>query len=252
MRKILFIVMLCCFTIACKDKYAIEREKKEAAFKHQRDSLNNTDVQLSFMNIKVGGTISQINQAVSQNKIQIDSCINGIYIGSVVVPIVKDTTTFNSNAILRIGTVNSKVASIELYFPSKNSVYAEATFNFFVRTFCERYFDQHEEKLMSTGSDWDHYYWHFKNQTLSVIKESHKEVGYGNLGYNSKMKKNQYGIKELELLDGISVEYKHICLYEQLMNSSNKHTDSMQDSKQEDEHRKADAEKARAEYQKNI
>ena len=252
MKKILLIVLLCCLTIACKDKYAIEREKKEAAFQHQRDSLSNTDVQLSFMDIKVGGSKSQIDQAISKDKIQIDSCINGIYVGSVSVPIVKDTTTFNSDAILRIGTVGSKVASIELYFPSYNSVYAEATFNFFVRTFCERYFDQHEEKLMSIGSDWNRYYWHFKNQTLSIIKESHKEVGYGNLGYNSKIKKNEYGIKELELLDGISVEYKHEKLYEQLMNSDNIKTDSIQDSKQEDERRKSEAEKAKAEYQKNI
>lgn len=252
MKKILLIVLLCCLTIACKDKYAIEREKKETAFQHQRDSLSNTDVQLSFMGIKVGGSISQINHAISQDKIQIDSCINGIYVGSVSVPILKDTTTFNSNAILRIGTTGQKVASIELFFPSKNSVYAEATFNFFVRTFCERYFDQHEEKLMSGSSDWDRYYWHFKNQTLSVIKESHKEVGYGNLGYNSKMKKNEYGIKELKLLDGITVEYKHVSLYEQLMNSDNIKTDSIQDSQKEDERRKSEAEKAKAEYQKNI
>lgn len=252
MRKILLIVMLCCFTVACKDKYTIEREKKEAVLKHKRDSLRNTDVQLSFMNIKVGGTINQINQAISQDKILIDSCINGIYIGSVAVPIMKDTTTFNSNAILRIGTVDSKVASIELYFPSKNSFYAEATFKFFVNTFCERYLDENEEKAMSIGSDWDRYYWHFKNQSLSVIKESHKEVGYGNIGYNSRIKKNEYGIKELELLDGISVEYMHVGLYEQLMNSVNKHTDSIQESKQEDDHRKAEAEKTRVEYQKNI
>ena len=138
MKKILFIILFCRLIIACKDKYTIEREKKEAAFQHQRDSLSNTDVQLSFMNIKVGGSKSQIDQAVSQDKIQIDSCINGIYVGSVVVPIMKDTTTFNSDAILRIGTVGSKVASIELYFPSYNSIYAEATFDFFVRTFCER------------------------------------------------------------------------------------------------------------------
>jgi len=251
MKKILLIILFCSLIIACKDKYAIEREKKEAAFQHQRDSLSNTDVQLSFMNIKVGGSKSQIDQAVSQDKIQIDSCINGIYVGSVVVPIMKDTTTFNSDAILRIGTVGSKVASIELYFPSYNSIYAEATFDFFVRTFCERYYDQHEEKFMSMGSDWDRYNWCFKNQTLSVIKESHKEVGYGNLGYNSKMKKNEYGITELDILDGISVEYKHERLYEQLMNS-NRQTEIMQDSNQDDERRKAEAEKAKAEYRKNI
>lgn len=251
MKKLLLLILSCSLIIACKDKYAIEREKKEAAFQHQRDSLSNADVQLSFMDIKIGGSKSQIDQAVSQDKIHIDSCANGIYVGSVSVPIVKDTTTFNSNAILRIGTVGSKVASIELYFPSYNSVYAEATFDFFVRTFCERYFDQHEEKLMSTGSDWDRYYWHFKSQSLSVIKESHKEVGYGNLGYNSKMKKNEYGVTELNILDGISVEYKHERLYEQLMNS-NRQTESMQNSNQDDERRKAEAEKTKAEYQKNI
>lgn len=205
------------------------------------------------MDIKVGGSKNQIGQAVSQDKIQIDSCMNGIYVGRVSVPIVKDTTTFNSKAILRIGTVGSKVASIELYFPSYNSVYAEATFDFFVRTFCERYYDQREEKLMSPfgSSNWDSYYWCFKNQTLSVSKESHKEVGYGNLGYNSKMKKNEYGIKELKLFDGISVEYKHERLYEQLI-KNNKQTESVQDSENEDERRKAEAEKAKAEYQKNI
>ena len=251
MKKILFIILLCSLTISCKNEYEINREKKEAAFRHQRDSLSNTDVQLSFMDIKVGGSKSQIDQAISQNKIQIDSCVNGIYVGKVSVPIVKDTTTFNSKAILRIGTVGLKVASIELYFPSYNSVYAEATFKFFTNTFCERYLDLNEEKLMNFGNDWDRYYWQFKNQTLSVIKESHKEVGYGNRGYNSKMKKNEYGIKELNLLDGISVEYKHVRLYEQLMNN-NRQADIMQESKQEDERKKAEVEKVKVEYQKNI
>lgn len=257
MKKILFLILLCFITIACKNKYAIERENEEAALKQKHDSLRNTDVQLSFMNIKVGGSTTLIDSAIAQGKIQIDSIVNGIYVGSVSVPIVKDTTTFKSNAVMRIGTIKEKVASIELYFKSKNSVYTEYTFEFFVKTFCERYYDQHKEKLMSASGNWDHYYWIFKNQILSVDKETHKEVGYGNLGYNSKLKKNEYGIKEMNLIDGISVMYKHNDLYEQLMEKVNKEkqiSDSIKKSQKdaEDEQRRIQAEKAKTEYKENI
>lgn len=249
MKKLLFLILLCSLTVSCKNQYAIEREKKEKAFKHLRDSLAETDVQLSFMNIKIGGSVNMIDSALAHNRIQIDSCNNGIYVGSVSVPIVDNKEKFNSNAILRIGTYDNKVASIELYFISKNSAYALRTYDFFIETFCERYYDQRKEKLLSFESDYDSYCWNFKNQVLSVDKKSHKEVGVGLL-YNSNSYKNEYGTKELDILDGISVEYKHTQLYEKLMNSN---TDKNQNTKQkEDELRQKQAEEIKTEYQKNI
>lgn len=256
MKKLLFLILLCSLTVSCKNQYAIEREKQEKAFKHQRDSLAETDEQLSFMNIKIGGSVNMIDSALAQNKIQIDSCNNGIYVGSVTVPIVDDKEFFNSNANLRISTFDNKVASIELYFISKNPAYTIRTFDFFIETFCERYYDQHKEKLLSImSSDFDSYSWIFKNQELSVDKKTHKEVGVGLL-YNSNSHKNEYGTKELDILDGISVEYKHTQLYEKLMNSiksKNSNTNKDQNTKQkEDELKRKQAEEIKTDYQKNI
>lgn len=263
MKKILFLILICCFTISCKDKYTIEREKKEQAFKQMRDSLSNTDVQLSFMDIKIGGPINMIDSAIAKGKIQIDSCKNGIYIGSVSVPIVRANSfgkyeKFNSIAIMRIGTYKDLVASIELFFKCFNPSYTSDTFEFFVDTFCERYYDQEDEKLhCTTFPDFDHYEWDFKNQSLSVEKNTHKEVGYGSLGTIGEDGKNEYGVREYDALDGITITYTHKSLNDALMKKINQQiVDSIQAAQNEAEAKKnsqrIEAEKNKSEFKKNI
>ena len=263
MKKILILALICCFTLGCKDKYTIEREKKEQAFKQMRDSLSNTDVQLSFMDIKIGGPVNLIDSAIAKGKIQIDSCKNGIYIGSVSVPIVRvnlhgENEKFNSSAIMRIGTFKDQVASIELFFECLNPSYTSDTFDFFVDTFCERYYDQEEEKLdCTTFPDFDHYEWDFKNQSLSVEKNTHKEVGYGSLGTIGEDGKNEYGVREYDALDGITVTYHHKGLNDVLMKKINQQiVDSIQVAQKEAEaknnRQRIEAEKNKSEFKKNI
>ena len=85
MKKILFAALICIIALSCEEnsKYAIEREQKEAELKQIRDSLSNEDIKLSFMGIAIGGDVCQIDSAVNLGKIKIDSCSNGIYIGTI-------------------------------------------------------------------------------------------------------------------------------------------------------------------------
>lgn len=205
MKKLLYCICLILFTSSCNNTPS-PWEKKQAELIHKRDSLRETDIRLSFMGMELGEDISLIDSAVTKEKIFIDSCLNGIYIGHVTVPCVKDTTSFDAEAIMRIVSVQNKIASIELFFKNRN------VFDFFVDTYNERYYNQYEEKLYSMSSDMDYYSWWFKNQYLSVRKEKHEELGYGVVGYDKEAHKNQWDLKMIKVTDGISVEYHDINL----------------------------------------
>ena len=237
MRNWLWIIILFSSVfLACNQKKS-NWEIQQELLLHKRDSLKNTDVTLSFMGIDIGGSVDKISEAIKQEKIKIDSCADGIYIGTVVVPCIKDTTTFDLTALMRIGTLKNKVASIELVFKS------DMAFDFFNNTFNERYYE----------SDFSE--WYFKEQTLSINKKTHKEIRDVVVGRQSG--KNVWEPREVDIVDAISVEYIHNDLDKQLQSIISREKnlkERIENEKKEllDKERKDKADKIEKEYRKNI
>lgn len=262
MKTVLGLALVCTLLISCnstKSEYEIEC----AILEQQRDSLLNTDVQLSFMGIELGKEVWRIDSAASQNKIMIDSCSNGIYVGKVIIPYLhscfgcKDTVPRTMEALMRIGSLNERVASIELF--TKN----EDAFDFFRDTYCERYYNQYNEKLnkslpgLNSDNYYDDYHWQFKNQSLRLYKMTHKEIGEGRIGYNNKLHKYEYGLKELKMFDGTAIEYIYDSLYNSLLENAineKKKNDSIKNAakKAEDLQRHIENKKLNEEFKNNI
>lgn len=219
MKRLLFITFICMFVFSCeeKSKYEIEREQREAALIQVRDSLSNVDMQLSFMGVVIGGDICQIDSAVNLGKIKIDSCSNGTYIGTTFVPCIKDTTKFNAEALLRIGSFENKIAAIELLFEKPYQVVP--VFDFFKNTFNERYYDKDEEWSLSiSGNRPKSYKWSFKNQSVCVEQVTHKEIRDVVVGSERGTGKNIWAPREVDVVHAVCVEYHHDGLYDKLQN----------------------------------
>ena len=251
MNKLLWIFLFACsFFASCNQKKS-DWEIRQEQLKHKRDSLMNTDVSLSFMGIEIGGTVEKINEAIKEEKIKIDSCSNGIYIGTVSVPCMKDTTTYNLLALMRIGTLNNRVASIELVFENTNA------FNFFKNTFSERYYDIDEYNSLSYDYDNKHCIWSFKEQTVRIDKKTHKEIRDVVVGSDRYTGKNVWAPREVDIVDAISVEYLHNELHELLVNSARREKnlkDSIENVEQEkvDQERINKAKEIEMKYKDNI
>lgn len=247
MKNTLYILCLLLYISSCNNTSPYE--KKRAEINHIIDSLRNTEIRLSFMGIEIGGDINLIDSAVAKGKINIDSCQNGIYIGFVTVPCIEDTVSFEAEAIMRIATINRKIASIELFFKNTN------VFDFYVNTYNERYYDQHEARLYSNSlsTDMDYCSWWFKNQFIIVGKNKHQELGYGVVGRDKETQKNQWDLKMVKVTDGISVEYHDIHLYD-IIKKRNEEESSMQDSIDNLllKEKRDSAEKKKKDLQKNI
>lgn len=247
------LLLACSFITSCsQNKNAWEIRKEQ--LQHMRDSLNETDVKLSFMGIKIGGNIDEIEEAVRQEKIQIDSCINGIYIGTVSVPCMKDTTTINLEALMRIGTIDKKVAGIELIF--RNDI-NEYSFDFFKNTFNDRYYDEERFQFDSSITIPNGYTWNFKNQYVSVWKKTHKDIREVVVGSDRNTGKNVWEPREVDVTDAICVEYIHREFYDRLMKIANQES-KLKDSIEIDNRNKLDYERRKEaaekvdKYKKNI
>ena len=236
MNKLLWIFLFACSFLASCNQKKSDWEIRQEQLKHKRDSLMNTDVSLSFMGIEIGGTVEKINEAIKEEKIKIDSCTNGIYIGTVSVPCMKDTTTYNLLALMRIGTLNNRVASIELVFENTNA------FNFFKNTFSERYYDIDEYNSLSYDYDSKHCIWSFKEQTVRIDKKTHKEIRDVVVGSDRYTGKNVWAPREVDIVDAISVEYLHNELHELLVNSARREN-NLKDSIENVEKEKVDQER---------
>lgn len=241
--------LACCIFSSCNQKKS-DWELKQEQLKNRVDSLRNTDVTLSFMGIDIGGNIDKIEEAIKEEKIRIDSCSNGIYIGKVSVPYIKDTITYNFLALMRIGTLNNKVASIELVF--KNS----EAFDFFKETFNERYYDIDEYYSLDDYHR-KHCFWSFKEQTVRLDKITHKEISDVVVGSDPQTGKNVWAPREVDIVDAISVEYLHDELDEQLRSIASRDEnikDSVETAEKEriDQERRSKAERIEKEYRDNI
>ena len=238
MKKILFAALICIIALSCeeKSKYAIEREQKEAELKQIRDSLSNEDIKLSFMGIAIGGDVCQIDSAVNLGKIKIDSCSNGTQIGSTLVPCIKDTTKFNAEALVRIGTLNNKIAAIELLFEKPYQLLP--VYKFFNKTFNERYYD---EEWLSPISSKSHI-WVFKNQSVCVEQVTHKDIREVVVGTEKGTGKNIWEPREVDVLHAVCVEYHQDSLFDKLKNMANREK-VIKDSVDRAEKAKADQER---------
>ncbi len=243
MKKILFAALICIIALSCeeKSKYAIEREQKEAELKQIRDSLSNEDIKLSFMGIAIGGDVCQIDSAVNLGKIKIDSCSNGTYIGSTLVPCIKDTTKFNAEALVRIGTLDNKVVAIELLFEKPYQVHH--VFDFIKNTFNERYYDKDEEWRASSSINYPKSYtWSFKNQSVCVEQVTHKDIREVVVGTEKGTGKNIWEPREVDVLHAVCVEYHQDSLFDKLKNMANREN-VIKDSVDRAEKAKADQER---------
>ncbi len=256
MRRSIILFLICGLFFSCNQKksdWEISREK----LAHQRDSLLNTDVKLSFMGIDIDGYTWAIDSAENQGKLKVDSCVNGIYICTTDIPYLKDSLTLSMKALVRIGTFNKKVASIELITTNRDA------FDFFKDTYCERYYDQYEEKLnnsmpgLNPDNYYDNFYWQFKNQSLELYKKTHKEIRDVVVGSESQTGKNVWEPREVNIADAICVVYKHDSLYKQLVDVITKEkvkNDSIESvtEKAAEEERNKEREKLDKEYKNNI
>ena len=258
MKKILLAFLICIIAISCeeKSKYTIELEQKEAKLKQIRDSLSNEDIKLSFMGIDIGGDVCQIDSAVNQGKIIIDSCSNGTYLGSTLVPCIKDTTKFDAKALVRIGTLENKVAVIELLFEKPHQIHH--VFDFFKKTFNERYYDKDEEwRASSSISRPKSYTWSFKNQSVCIEQVTHKDIREVVVGTERGTGKNIWEPREVDVLHAVCVEYHHNSLSNKLKNIANREKvikDSIEraEKAKADQERRLKAEKIEKEYKSNI
>lgn len=253
MKRLLFITLISIFVISCeeKDKRTIELEQKEATLIQIRDSLSNEDIQLSFMGIVIGGDICQIDSAVNLGKIKIDSCSNGTYIGTTLVPCIEDTTKFNAEALVRIGTLDNIIVAVELLFEKPYQLLP--VYKFFMKTFNERYYD--EEWL--TGYRRGSYIWSFKKQSVHVEKVTHKEVRDVVVGTEKGTGKNIWEPREVDVPHAVSVEYHHDKLFEKLQNSALRDKEIKDSIEKEektsiDQERRLKAEQAEKKFRDNI
>lgn len=252
MKIILLAFLICIIALSCeeKSKYAIEREQKEAELKHIRDSLSNEDIKLSFMGIVIGGDVCQIDSAVNLGKIRIDSCYNGTYIGTTLVPCIEDTTKFNAEALVRIGTLNNKIAAIELLFEKPYQLLP--VYKFFNKTFNERYYD---EEWLSPISSKSHI-WVFKNQSVCVEQVTHKDIREVVVGTERGTGKNIWEPREVDVIHAVCVEYHHDSLFDQIKNNANREKvikDSESTEKASaDQERRLKAEQAEKKFRDNI
>ncbi len=203
-----FCVIICFVAISCGNKADKEARKRKLALQQRIDSLSNTDVKLSFMGIDIGGDIKQIEEAIKQGKIDnvVDS--NGVYIGNVIIPY--DTNNAKVNALIRIMTIDKKVAAIELAFNNQSASL------FFVTTFQERYYDDDElHYSYSLPYGRDDYLWDFKEQYVSVRDKKHGEP-------QETMTNGKYNIERVNVYDATYVEYYHKRLYDKILEIANK------------------------------
>ena len=256
MKRSIILLLMCGLLISCSHKKS-DWEISREVLAHQRDSLLNTDVKLSFMGIDIGGYAWAIDSVANQGKLKVDSCTNGIYICTTNIPYLKDSLTLSMKALVRIGTFDGKIASIELVTNNRDA------FDFFKNTYCERYYDQYEEKLnnsmpgLNPDNYYDNFYWQFKNQSLELYKKTHKEIRDVVVGSERQTGKNVWEPRAVNIYDATCVVYQHDSLYKQLMNvitkekAKNDSIDSVTE-KAEEEKREKDRNKLEQEYKSNI
>lgn len=198
-------VIICFAVISCENKSKNEVNDRKLALQQKVDSLSNTDVKLSFMGIDIGGDINKIEEAINQGKIDnvVDS--NGVYIGNVMIPYDKYGTKVKS--LIRIMTIDKKVAAIELLFKNQ---YAS---RFFVETFQERYYN--DDELENNFFQRYSYVWSFKEQYVRVWNKTHEEP-------TEVITNGEYNIEKVNVYDATYVEYFHRHLYDIILEKANK------------------------------
>lgn len=194
-------VCICLVALSCEDKAKKEARERKLALKQKIDSLSNTDVKLSFMGIEIGGDIKQVDEAIKEGTIEnvVDS--NGVYIGDVIIPYSSDNAKVN--ALIRIMTIDKKVAAIELLFRSQFAS------SFFVETFQERYYDDDELQEYQYKIR-DDYLWDFKEQCVRVRDKKHGEP-------QETTTNGKYNIERVNVYDATTVEYFHKELYNRML-----------------------------------
>lgn len=204
--KVFLSVFICFVAISCKNKAYREARKLEWALQQKVDSFSKTDVKLSFMGIDIGGDVNQIEEAIKKGKIDnvVDS--NGVYIGNVIIPY--DANDAKANALIRIMTIDKKIAAIELAFKNQHAS------RFFVETFQERYYNDDKLQRYQYGSR-DYFLWDFKEQYVCVREKRHGEP-------QETIKNGKYNIERVTVYDATYVEYYHKHLYDQVCEIANK------------------------------
>ena len=124
---------------------------------------------------------------------------NGVYVGNVVIPYAAHDTSVE--ALIRIMTIEEKVASIELLF---NNQFA---YHFFVETFQERYYQGHNVRYS--------YKWDFKEQSVRVGNKTHE-------GLKETITNGKYNIERVDVYDATFVEYIHKPLYNRILEKAKK------------------------------
>lgn len=193
-------VCICLMAISCEDKAKKEARERKLALQQKIDSLSNTDVKLSFMGIEIGGDIKQVDEAIKQGTIENVADSNDVYIGNIVIPYSADAKV---KAIIRIMTIDKKVATIELLFRNQFAS------RFFVETFQERYYDDDELQLYHYKIR-DDYLWDFKEQYVRVIDKKHGEP-------QETTTNGKYNIERVTVYDATAVEYFHKKLYDKIL-----------------------------------
>lgn len=199
--QIFFSFFFCLLAISCVDKTKKDARDKKLALQHKIDSLSNADVKLSFMGIEIGGDIKQVEEAIKKGTINnvVDS--NGVYIGDVIIPYSTDNAKVK--ALMRIMTIDKKVAAIELLFRSQFAS------SFFVETFQERYYN--DDKLQEYQYKIrDDYLWDFKEQYVRVRDKKHEEP-------QETTTNGKYNIERVNVYDATTVEYFHKKLYNRML-----------------------------------
>ena len=237
MKYLVYFLIVCSCISRMREKTPSEIARERAL--HLMDSLKQVDMNLNFMGIAIGESKEQIDKAISDQRIFVDTCINDVYIGRVKVNCIVDSITYPCWPKLKIATLNNKIASIELLFG--DNCRNERAFDFFVNTFNERYYNEDD---ISYSSRKDEYHsWWFKNQAITIRKEYSSRVRF------DRYDKNPYGIDASDHLDTVRVTYLDIAL-DNILDARKEHEDSLRNAvnqaKQKERQNKFEAEKKAA------
>lgn len=170
MKKLTLLAVAAAMMLAsCMDKSEKQRLERDRIVKdsvqHRIDSLRKTNVELSFMGIRIGDSADSITKAIENGTLKIDEQDGEAYVGTVRIPYTygyHNESSSSVNAFFRIYTSDSRVASIELKF---DDAFA---YEFFRDTYRERYYDRRYV---------DEYYdfWGFKGKHIDLSEKRNED-----------------------------------------------------------------------------
>ena len=239
---VILLPLLCC----CKSESQIRDEQEEKAIEQKRDSFSRANVQLSFMGMKIGGDIKTIAFAEREKKIKIDSCSNGIYIGTTTIPYTWGDIEEKTNALIRICTFDSTIVTIELLFNDYRAEY------FFRETFCKRYYMPENPNFSSTKHEIS---WIFNTTSIHIHNIFHKEYVLVDVPESKSKPEGDVAIDEREITDNFCIEYRHDILYKKamsIMKNKKPKKDNNAEKLTEQEQNNIKIKTKRIEYENNI